>query len=278
MEPETKPSLSARISVWLADLRHKLVSFSIFSKSHAPIEDDSKTVHPQDNTRPESRLRQSDPASTSQIPPTITQHYQPDRRKDNTPPWKKRGEIAAIGIAGGLLIVNIFAMCATRKAANAAKDAAQSAERQRISFENSQRGQLAIENFSYAFGDSHVHYELWNRGNSLIKEIGENGPTGFGFEWVTFGDGGMANLLKKWQTMAKSNWRGFSLPAGEHRPFEVPAPTTAERRNHQPPEEIALFFGRIYTGIDIFGHEQSAVICIQSFKGGYARCLSNPEQ
>jgi hypothetical protein len=241
--------------------------------------------------------RTTQPTSNPPAPPIsdLTPYKEPkskrfkrycNRNLPKAPIWIEAAcALALVGItfaythyAAGQLREMRKATKATEKAANAAMDAAQSAERQRISFENSQRGQLAIEDFSYALGDSHVHYELWNRGNSLIKEIGENGPTGFGFEWVTFGDGGMASLLKKWQTMAKSNWRGFSLPAGEHRPFDVPAPTAAERRNHQPPEEIALFFGTIYTGIDIFGHDQSAVICIQSFKGGYARCLSNPGQ
>jgi hypothetical protein len=243
-----------------------------------PTETNSGTIYPQDNAKPKERLGVSQASVAAQTPPTPTQQYYPDRRKDNTPKWKKRIEISAVIIAGVLMVANIFVTIGTWKAANAAKHAAESAERQRISFENSQRGQLTIENFHYGFGDANVHFELWNRGNSSIKEIGESGPTGFGFEWVTFGDGGMADLLRKWQVHAKPNWRGFSLPPGEHQSFDVPTLSVAERRSHRPPEEIALFFGRIYTGIDIFGHEQSAVICIQSLKGGYARCLSNPEQ
>jgi hypothetical protein len=167
-----------------------------------------------------------------------------------------------------------------KESADAAKDAGQSAKRQVISFENSQRGQLAIENFSYVSDDSHVHYELWNHGNSIIRDIGERGPTGIGFEWVTFGEIGMANLIKKWRPMVTSDWRGYSIPAGQHRDYDVPAPTTSERRTHisSGPSQDMLFFGRIYTGIDIFGDEQSAVICVQSFKGGFTRCRLNPEQ
>src|SRR6266849_6650017 len=65
---------------------------------------------------------------TPELPPTPTQHYQPDRRKDITPPWKKRGEIAAITIAFGLLVVNIFALLAAKKAADTAKNSAVAAK------------------------------------------------------------------------------------------------------------------------------------------------------
>jgi len=69
-------------------------------------------------------------STTPEVPPTLAEHYQPDRRKDSTPPWKKRSEIAAIMIAFGLLVVNIFALLAAKKAADAAMKSADTTKQQ----------------------------------------------------------------------------------------------------------------------------------------------------
>jgi hypothetical protein len=109
--------------------------FGLFlSKLNAPTndpgEDDSGSVHPQNNSTPETPLRQFQRPTTPQIPPTTTEHYYPDRRKDNTPPWKKRTEIAAVIIAGVLIAANVFVTIGTWRAANASKSTAETAAKQ----------------------------------------------------------------------------------------------------------------------------------------------------
>lgn len=52
----------------------------------------------------------------------------PQIPQDNTPRWKKRAEIVAVGVAAGLLIVNIFQMFATQKAADSAEKSANVAD------------------------------------------------------------------------------------------------------------------------------------------------------
>jgi hypothetical protein len=88
------------------------------ARSRTPIESDRETVHPKDNATPADDPRQLDPVTFSQIPPAITQHSKADRRDDHTPPWKIFAEIAAISVGFGLLVVNIFLLCATKNAVN----------------------------------------------------------------------------------------------------------------------------------------------------------------
>jgi hypothetical protein len=107
------------------------VLFGLFlSKFDTPTENDRESVHPKNNPRSETTLGSSQIPVTTQVPPTPSQHYQPDRRKDNTPPWKKKAEIAAVSIAGGLLLINIFVIIGSWRAANAAKEAADWTKRQ----------------------------------------------------------------------------------------------------------------------------------------------------
>jgi hypothetical protein len=272
LAPEREPSSSAQSSRGPQGLLYILVSaFASWfgwslSKVKTPNENSGEPVPPQDTPNNPHDPTPRNATIVPNIPPSPANSNNANRSQKKAPLWEKLAAAAvAIGTIG-LLVVNIFLLSST--------------QRQLTSFENSQRGQLTIENFSYVPDDPHVHYELWNRGNSIIRDIGERGPTGIGFEWVTFGEGGMADLVKKWRSMVKSDWRGYSIPAGQHRDYDVPAPTQAERRTHVSPgpSQDMLFFGRIYAGIDIFGHEQSAVICVQSFKGGLTLCRINPEQ
>lgn len=89
--------------------------------ANEPTEGNSTTIHPENEAEPKTPLVP---------PPASANHYYPNRCQDNTPPWKKRTEIAAVCIAGLLLIANIFVTVGTWKAANAAKDAAEASEGQ----------------------------------------------------------------------------------------------------------------------------------------------------
>jgi hypothetical protein len=57
------------------------------------------------------------------IPPPQVDQTHAERCKDNTPPWKRRVEIAALFTAIGLLGVNTYQSCSTHKAADAARGA-----------------------------------------------------------------------------------------------------------------------------------------------------------
>jgi hypothetical protein len=124
---ETESSSSSQNSPEPRGLLYILLSAFAFltgwslAQLRTPNDDGSETIHPQHGTAPKDRLSRFDSMTAAQTPPTPTQPYQPDRRKDNTPPWKKRAEIAAIAVAIGLLAINIFLWRSTRDAAKAAK-------------------------------------------------------------------------------------------------------------------------------------------------------------
>jgi hypothetical protein len=87
------------------------------------------TVAPQKTADEKSPPAEGQSLVVPHVPPTPpnpppTHHG----RQDNTPPWKKKVEIGALGVAILLLIVNIFQMCGTQKAADAAKSAAETAD------------------------------------------------------------------------------------------------------------------------------------------------------
>jgi hypothetical protein len=63
------------------------------------------------------------PGIAKKAPPVETNGNSEDKTKDTTPQWKKNLEFIAAGIGIGLLVVNIFQMCTTNKAADAAKRA-----------------------------------------------------------------------------------------------------------------------------------------------------------
>lgn len=80
-------------------------------------EEDSESVYPQNSSK-ETNRRPIESAIVSQVTPARTQTHRTDERKDYTPRWKKIAEsVVALGTLG-LLIVDIFLMCSTKKAAD----------------------------------------------------------------------------------------------------------------------------------------------------------------
>jgi hypothetical protein len=79
----------------------------------------SNPVHPQDAATPETQRDAGGPPPLI-INPIANTPNPENNRQSNTPLWEK----AAVLIAGGLLIVNIFLLCSTKKAADAAAKAA----------------------------------------------------------------------------------------------------------------------------------------------------------
>ena len=102
----------------------------------------------------------------------MTGNFYPDRRKDNTPKWKKTTEIRGVWIAGGLLLVNIGVVIATWLSANAARSAAETTAKQ---LESSERPWVTIKDVTVVgharYGKRDVidfKYRLENYGSSRL--------------------------------------------------------------------------------------------------------------
>ena len=125
-QPQNSPEPSGLLQTLAAAFSGVLFGWflsKIAAPSDAPSENDRESVEPQYKPRPDENLGRGQAQPVSPIPPSPRQQYQPNRGKDDAPQWKKKTEIAAVCIAGGLLIANIFVTWGTWKAANAAADA-----------------------------------------------------------------------------------------------------------------------------------------------------------
>jgi hypothetical protein len=182
-----------------------------------PIEDGSKAVEPQKTASPESGFGQPDPAIAPQVPPSPAQEHQPERRKDNTPAWKKTAEIAAILIAGGLLVVNIFALSAAKKAANAAQSAAKTASDQTALLRDQLSGTLA------AAIPQEPPYPP-----TITNDLKHLKFTGIGFNFSNVGKVSAKHFIAE-ATMTRESLPGFQ-PLGDPQHKEI---TQADMRPHE---------------------------------------------
>jgi len=112
MESNKEPSL------WPLAILGIVVSYLTFRRTQN--NQTTETTLPQVNAKVERYFTPREPMVVPHIPPSPTDYSDTNGRKDGTPPWKKRLEIAAAFIAFGLLIVNIFQMRATQKSADTA--------------------------------------------------------------------------------------------------------------------------------------------------------------
>jgi hypothetical protein len=139
-----------------------LSAFAFFSgwllcKSGSP-QNRGESVSPQNATKEQRNRRNIEPAIVAQIAPTLVNQEYPNRRKEDTPRWKKWAEIAAVLIAFGLLVVNIFQMRATQKASETAANTLRLTFRPRININrlvrqdtlnNGTQLALSFEGFNY---------------------------------------------------------------------------------------------------------------------------------
>jgi hypothetical protein len=89
-----------------------------------PVDKPSEPVAPADAAEIKNPPTEGPPLVVSHIPPSPPDPpLSPNASQDNTPPWKKKLEIAAVIVAAGLLIINIFQLLATMDAADAALQA-----------------------------------------------------------------------------------------------------------------------------------------------------------
>jgi hypothetical protein len=125
LEPERESSSPSQSSLWPLALLGILFSWLAFSASKG--NQCSKPIHPQDTADHKCGSSRAKVDVVSQVPPPPSERNDTNRSKDPTPRWKKIAEIAVAVSTLGLLIVNIFQSRATRDAADAAKNAADSA-------------------------------------------------------------------------------------------------------------------------------------------------------
>jgi hypothetical protein len=98
------------------------------SKPDESTEQTSESITPDETAEIKNPSTEGPPSIVPHIPPTPPNSPPTSNAsRDNTPTWKKVLEFIAIGIAIALLIVNVLQTFATKKAADAAKVAADTA-------------------------------------------------------------------------------------------------------------------------------------------------------
>jgi hypothetical protein len=135
-----KPSDGKEWSLWPLALLGTLFFALFSSRRNQPDE----SPHPQDNTTETSGHGKGATPAVSELVPSVPEHPKTKTtcRPDQTPWWKTLGEGVALFGGLGLLIVNIYQMSATRDAAQAAKSAADTAQKQ---LEMSERPWLILQ-------------------------------------------------------------------------------------------------------------------------------------
>jgi hypothetical protein len=185
LAPEIKPSSSSQNSSERQGLLYILLSaFAFFSgwssaKLSAPNQDVGKTIPPQDSTGEESNCRQFQSAIVSEMRPSPPKDTGTDKRKDHTPLWKKLIEWGTLLVAIGLLVVNIYQMSATKKAANAAKDSVDIA-RKNAHFD--QRAWLGITYGTYKYTVNQIFgatYDVTDTGKTPARNVNGMAVTRF---------------------------------------------------------------------------------------------------
>jgi hypothetical protein len=146
LEPEEETSSRARNSLSPLALLGILVSWvalvSIRRPPRKPDENRGKADYPVDTTTNPDDSAPRQLTTVAQVPPAPPQNDNADRRKNDAPLWEKLAATAvAIGTLG-LLVVNIFLWSSTKKAADAAMDAAIAAKKAQKFSETSLRVQV----------------------------------------------------------------------------------------------------------------------------------------
>lgn len=126
MKPETKPSLSARISYWLQRLREILGSFwvvvvSLFSKLTAPFNKSVNLITPKDNTGKKRNGPPREPSIIPKVVPAPPANDEPAKcRYPQTPWWKTTAELIGIAAVVAYTVFSGFQMYYAGQQATAA--------------------------------------------------------------------------------------------------------------------------------------------------------------
>ena len=130
MEPEKEPASPSQISLWPLGLLGILALVSLLRPSNKSNKNCGQSNHPENTTTNPPNSTPGQPAVVAKVTPPPHQCNNPKRGRNGAPLWEKLAAGAvAIGTLG-LLIVNIFLWCSTKKAADAAEKAAVAAQQQ----------------------------------------------------------------------------------------------------------------------------------------------------
>jgi hypothetical protein len=109
--------------LWPITLLGALFAAFTFSRSAAyKYNNPAKAIHPQQRTDREDNHKHN--PVCSYVPPTITKCEYAERGKEAAPNWKKFAEIIVAISTFGLLLVNVFLLPSTKKAADSAQKTA----------------------------------------------------------------------------------------------------------------------------------------------------------
>jgi hypothetical protein len=255
LAPETEPSSFAQSSRGLRALPYIAMSRLAFllgvvlSRSDAPNENASETVHPQDTSTPEGQSDQSGPRGPLVIHPPVDTSKSNNSGNHTTPFWEK----AAVLVALGLLVVNTMQMCASKKSADAANSAAVTTNRQLTAFENVQRARLVAQ-----FVDATVYKQnesLYIRGTIKVINVGQSAALQFN---ITHGTAGSqrppqdcslpADIIKPNPYGPAISAAGTSGATFEY-PYNIQLGEPTEINNHRYFAMLDLYI----TYFDIFG-------------------------
>jgi hypothetical protein len=129
LEPEREPASPPRISLWPLALLGTALALLSFRKTSKPNSNTGKSAPTDCGASPESGLSPSSRSIGAENGISPTAHTITYKCEHETPPWKKKLEYAAVVVALGLLLINIFLWCATKKSADTAHDALAIGER-----------------------------------------------------------------------------------------------------------------------------------------------------
>jgi hypothetical protein len=183
LEPETKPSLSARISSVLRHLGEILVSFwafvvSMFSKLRAPRSEVKGAVSQKNDTGKKRKGSPKPPPVIAEVMPTPPPDEKPEKcRYQHTPWWKTTAEMLGIAAVVVYTVFSGFQMHYAHQQAVAGTSAAQAATESlktiKEQFQLDQRPYIAVINYETAKLNPFIKGKpIWV--NIVFKNLGKS--------------------------------------------------------------------------------------------------------
>jgi hypothetical protein len=187
LEPETKPSSSARISSGLVYLRRIRASVShlfswLWSNLRSLFQEIKTSIRNQDNT--DEKRTESQNKGLNAVPPKPDSPPAPPKEKYSRKKCRNCLDIArfvveVFGLVGLIVyaVLTYFMYCENRDAADAAKSAAKTAGKQLDAFKNTERAILYMD-ATWDSSTQKITYTLKNIGNGTAHDISVFGGGG----------------------------------------------------------------------------------------------------
>lgn len=185
---------------------------SLLSTMSTQNENSGKTVSPQD--APEERSGNSRRPILDSVPEATTKNNHIDAPKRNIPRWERTTAIVVAVGTIGLLVVNIFLWSATKKAANAAQSAADTAHDSLVRTERAWLGldaNMPIKLTELKLGpprfEAIAAYRIKNFGNSPAFKVASYG-------WITTDSNEMENGIDEFGCKGSMEFTEGTVPVG----------------------------------------------------------------